>query len=339
MLTAPIVLLVAVGAGATGRSITREAADACIESLSEGAGSVVRMVPTAPSDAEVAADASALGAAAVVVLAWHDAAFLTTDIRVFIPSRGSRPDRWIAHTVVFGSSDLSTERGRAVGLVIASMLEESWGQVQGKDRVGSPPPPPVETPPARALAAPIVGVTEPPPSVEALGRWSLEANLTTIVDREDGVDVDTLGGAIALRRSLAVHWALRIGLGYRVGDLDGAQATTRTAIGAFGVAWTSEHLGRPHQLGFGARLDLLGTHEAIKRDIEGPSPSATEGYWSWGGDLLGQAGYGLSRETALLASGGLEEDLTAAQIVVSGRTVATISREQIVFEVGILSHF
>ena len=139
---------------------------------------------------------------------------------------------------------------------------------------------------------------EPVESPESPPRWALEANVTTATGHWEDVD-DSIGGMIALRRSFSTHWAARAGLGFRVADIDGADATGRTVLGAAGVAWMSSRLDRPRTVGFGARVDLLGLHEAIQRGDLTSSGSRTEGYWSVGADLLGQVGYGLSPATAL----------------------------------------
>jgi hypothetical protein len=128
-------------------------------------------------------------------------------------------------------------------------------------------------------------------------------------------------------------------LGYRLATVDGADASTISASAMVGVAWTSSGLGRPHEFGFGARLDFIGMHDEITRNTPNSSPPNTHGYWSLGGDMLGQVGYGLSRGTALLLGGGLEGNLTAADIVVAGRSTATVPHEHLVFETGILSRF
>jgi hypothetical protein len=81
----------------------------------------------APQDSEVIGETSKIGAAAVVILSWHDASLLTTEVRVFVVSPQDGVTHWITRTIVFSARDLSSERGRALGLVIASVLDESWG--------------------------------------------------------------------------------------------------------------------------------------------------------------------------------------------------------------------
>jgi hypothetical protein len=340
-MTAPVVLLVAVAAGSNGVAMTQEAAAACLEAMPAGARTIVRVVSTMPNDLDLAADASAERANAVVVLTWHDAAFLTTDVRVSLTTPRARAHDWIARTVVFSARDLPAERGRTLGLVIAAMLQESWGTQSSRDRDVSVPPPATggEPRPIDAASVPTAIAVSAKESPEVSASWAIEANLTTVIDSAEGFDVDALGGTFALRRLIAHRLALRAGLGYRVATVDDADATTRTASLALGGAWTSPGLGRPHEIGFGGRLDITGLHEEIRRDSQSSSPPYAQGYWSLGGDLLGQIGYGLSRGTALLFGGGLEETLTAADVVVAGRVVATVPHQRLVFELGVLSSF
>ncbi len=339
-MTAPLVLLIAVTTNPGGISMVRDAASACLESLPAGAQSVVRVAPAVPQDAEVIGDASKLGAAAVVIVSWHDASLLTTEVRVFVVSPEDGVTHWIARTIVFSARDLPAERGRALGLVIASVLDEGWGIAP---TAKAEPPAPVVRPPKEAgtlEAQPVPVATHPGPveSPEIPPRWALEADVTTASGHWGDVD-DSIGGMIGLRRSLSTHWAVRAGLGFRVADVDGAGATARTLLGAAGVAWMSSRFGRPHVFGFGARADLLGKHEAVQRGEGGQSGSRTEDYWSVGGDLVAQVGYGLSPGTTLLVAGGVEEFLTEADIYVAGKPVATIPHTQLVLELGVLSRF
>jgi hypothetical protein len=162
--------------------------------------------------------------------------------------------------------------------------------------------------------------------------------VTTATGHWGDVD-DSIGGMIGLRRSLSIHWAVRAGLGFRVADVDGADATARTLLGAAGVAWMSSRFGRPQAFGFGARADLLGKHEAVQRGEGNQTGSRTEDYWSLGGDLLAQVSYGLSPGTALLVGAGVEEFLTEADVYVAGQRTATIPHTQLVLELGVLSRF
>lgn len=320
--------------------MARDAAVACLESMPAGTKSLLRVAPAVPRDVEVVGDAAKLGAAAVVLVSWHDASLLTAEVRVFVASPEDGVSHWIARTIVFSARDLPAERGRALGLVIASVLDESWGIA----------PAPKAEPPAAVVSAsrevgklenqpvPLATRAAPVEAPEAPPRWALEANVTTAVGHWGDMD-DTIGGMVGLRHSVSTRWALRAGLGFRVSDVDGADATARTVLGGVGVIWMSSELERPGTFGFGGRFDLLGVHEAIQRGEGGQSSSRTETYWSLGADLLAQVGYGLSRGTALLVGVGVEELLTEADVYVGGEPAATIPHTQMVVELGVLSRF
>jgi hypothetical protein len=340
MVTAPIVLLVAVTSNPGGISMARDAATACLDSLPAEARSIVRVAPVAPRDSEVIAETSGSGAAAVVILSWHDASLLTTEVRVFVVSPQDGVTHWIARTIVFSARDLPSERGRTLGLVIASVLDESWGMAP---LARTEPPAPVVPElgdGGRIEDQPVSMATrvEPLEFPAASPRWALEANVTTAVDHLWDVD-DSIGGMVGLRRLLSSRWALRTGLGFRVADIDGANATGRTVLGAVGVVWRGAGSERPKAFSFGAQLDLLGVHEAIQHAEEGPGNARTEGYWSMGADLLAQVGYGLSPGTALRVGVGVEEILTEADVYVAGEPAATIPHTRAVVELGVLSRF
>lgn len=344
-MTAPLVLLVAVTANPGSISLARDAASACLESMPAGAKSLVRLASAVPPDVEVVGDAAKLGAAAVVVLSWDDASLLKTEVRAFVVSPGNGVSHWIGRTIVFRARDLPAERGRALGLVIASVLDESWGT----GPVAKAQPPQAI---AVATSAPnnhgqivqpvppssVATRAKPTESPEAPLLWALEADVMAVSGRWGDVD-DGISGLIALRRSLSAHWALRAGLGFRVADVDDAGATARTVVGAAGVVWMSAGFERPHSFGSGARADLLGMHAAVQRGEGDQNTSRTEGYWSLGCDLLAQVGYGLSPGTALVAGAGVEELFTAADVYVAGGLAATLPHTQSLLELGVLSRF
>jgi len=308
-----------------------------------GAKSVVRVAPAAPPDNQVVGDAAKIGAAAAVIVSWRDASLLTTDVRMFVAAPENGASQWMARTIVFSARDLPAERGRALGLVIASALDESWGIVPVAARAEPPPPVPKPAKQAGKLEQPVqaVAVAAGPAPLEPLAapaRWALEADVMTAAGHWGDAD-DSIGGTIGLRRSLSTHWAGRAGLGFRVADVDGADATARTVVGAAGVVWMSAAFERSHVFSFGGRADLLLAHASVQRGEGGQNSTGTEGYWSLGGDLLAQVSYGLSPGTALLAGAGLEELFTAADVYVAGEPAATIPHTQLLLELGVLSRF
>jgi hypothetical protein len=330
MVTAPIVLLIAVATTPDGIAAANEAAAACLQALPAGAKTVVRTVPKVPDDADVSEAAASAGATATVVVTWRDADQLVSDVRV----RWISPDgnlRQAERNVVFSARDLPLERGRALGLVIASILDEDWA-------AGARTP-------SRAPVVPLVvgggAVDREVPVVPALPpreppRWALEANVITAVDEQEDFD-DSIGGLIALRRSLTPRWAARVGVGFRVADLDGANATARTTMGSLGVVWSTPGFTEGRRVGFAARADFLGVREVIKRQDNDDQGSA--GHWTVGADLVGQIGVGLSSGTSLLGSGGVEGFASGESLVSQGQAPATLPRGRMIFELGVLSRF
>ena len=330
MVTAPIVLLIAVATTPDGIAAVNEAAAACLQALPVGAKTVVRTFPEVPDGVGVSAAAAAAGATATVVVTWRDAGQLVSDVRVRWTSLDGNV-RQTERNIVFSARDQPIERGRALGLVIASILDEDWAA--GIRTTG------------RASILPLVGGgavdTEIPAAIAAshqrppreAARWALEANVITAVDEQEDFD-DTIGGLIALGRSLSPRWALRAGLGFRVADLDGANATARTTLGSLGVVWATPGFTEGRRVGFAARADVLGVHEVIKRgDDEG------HGHWTVGADLVGQLGIGLSAGTSLLLGGGVEGFASGESLVSEGQAPATLPRGRVIFEVGVLSRF
>jgi hypothetical protein len=336
MVTAPIVLLIAVTTAPEGGALMKEAAAACIQTLPVGATTVVRQVATLPDDAEIGADAAAIGATATVIVTWRDTDRLVSDVRVLMPSAAQGPAHTTTRTIVFSARDLPAERGRALGLIIGSILDEAWGpgmspRSEAADRRSAPAVVASIDAEVPAPIGPLPGEAPPAPP-----NWAIEASVITAVDRQVDLD-DTIGGMIAVRRTIRSHWTARVGLGLRVVDLDGADASARTTLAELGLVWASDGFGRPAGLGFGARIDVLGTHEAIKRSTG--DDSEFEDLWSLGGDILGQFGLGLSAETTLLLSTGLEGVLTGASLAEPDRATAEIPRDRLIFELGVLSRF
>lgn len=335
MVTAPIVLLIAVATTPDGVAAANEAAAACLQALPAGAKTVLRTVPKVPDDGEVSAAAAAAVATATVVVTWRDADQLVSDVRLRWTSPIDGKLRQTERNIVFSARDLPAERGRALGLVIASILDEDWA-VRGEGTPRASVVPLVHGGGAvdTEVPKPLAGSPGSPP--REAPRWALEANVITAVDQQEDFD-DAIGGLVALRRSLTPRWALRAGLGFRVADLDGANATARTTMGSLGVVWASPGFTEGRRLGFAIRADLLGVREEIKRADDDDLGVAA--HWTLGGDLVGQLGLGLSSGTSLLFSGGLEGFTSGETLMPQGQLPVTIPRGRMIFELGVLSRF
>ena len=333
MVTAPIVLLIAVATTPDGIAAANEAAAACLQALPSGAKTVLRTVPKAPDDADVSAAAAAAGATATVVVTWRDADHLVSDVRV----RSTSPDGIVRQTernVVFSARDQPVERGRALGLVIASILDEDW--TAGARTASQAPSCPSVSGAERSIRRfprRSAERTDCPRGRRHVGRWRRASSRRS-----------TAGGLRRRHRrprrgtrSLTPRWALRAGLGFRVADLDGANATARTTMGSLGAVWASQGFAEGRRVGFAVRADLLGVREVIKRDDDDDQGIA--GHWTIGADLVGQLGLGLSSWTSLLFSAGLEGFVGGENLAAAGQPPVTIPRGRVIFELGVLSRF
>jgi opacity protein-like surface antigen len=335
MVAGPIVLLIAVMAAPDGVALLNEAATACVQALPPGATAVVRQVPALPDEAQLGADAAAMGAAATVLVTWRNPARFVSDVRVWVRAAADGQGRTTTRTIVFSARDLPAERGRALGLVIGSILDEAWGTgvppdseaAERKSAAGVVASIDAEVP---APIGPLAGEARPAPN------WAIEASVVTAVDRQEDLD-GTIGGMIALRRTIRPHWAARAGLGLRVFDLDGVDADARVTLAELGVVWSSDGFGRPGGVGVGARIDVLGAHETIRRSAGG-DPRFAE-MWTLGGDVLGQVGVGLSAGTSLLLSAGVEGVLGEARLVTPDEPTAELPGDRLILELGVLSRF
>ena len=327
-MTAPVaVLFVFVTHGAV-QAPAADVVTACLQALPAGTRATTRTAAEAPADAALLAEARAGAAVAAVVVSWTDAALRQADVRaaVGLPDR----PRWVTRTVTFAAGDQLAERARALGLVIASVVEE------GLEPVVSPgPPPPPRAPPAAVAETPAAPIPVAP--ADDVGPWAVEAGVTTAF--ESGTDGDdVIGGTIALRRWLPGRLAPRAGLAFRLTDRD-IPITSRSFSGSLGLGWASARFGRPHAFGLGARLDLLIMRKSVRVSQEQPLTASEQAFWSGALDLLAEVGVGLSRATTFLGGLGVEERFTEARVLVPGRIDATLPRERLILELGILSRF
>jgi len=153
---AVLAIVVAVGEAQSSTSVALMAA----AEESVGTATAIRMVEVpAPSRAAGLSVERQLGAGSVVVLSWREPAHLHAVLLHHVVAT----DRWTIRRMSFAPADAVRERGRTLGLAVASMSPESWrpaappaaaaaataGAVV-RDRVPRPPAPVPTRPPAPA---------------------------------------------------------------------------------------------------------------------------------------------------------------------------------------------
>lgn len=333
MTPAAAVLFVFVTHGAA-RAPVDDVVAACLRALPPGTRHVTQTAPDAPADAALTARATAAGAEAAVVVAWPAADLPTAEVRavVGLPEHA----RWVSRTITFAPADEVPERQRALGLVIASILEE--GFAKGLDRAPAQGrQPAAREAPAREPPAVVAPIAPAHDEGEQPGRWAIEAGVTTAYEGQTDAD-DTIGGALAVRRFVLRDLALRVGAAFRLTQRDTPDVNGLALIGELGVGWSSLRFGPGGRFGAGARADLLVQQQSVR--VSGyPAAGGAHGYWSLGADALGELGVGLARGTMLLVAAGLEEMFTEAEVIVQGRDAATLRHARVVLQIGVLSRF
>ncbi len=309
MTPAAAVLFVFVTHGAA-RGPADDVVAACLRALPAGTRPITRTAPEAPADAALLADAAAAGAVAAVIVAWPAADLPMAEVRavVGLPTRA----QWVSRTVAFGPADQVPERERALGLVIASIVEEGFrrqrrpgaaqrpadaGRLSAGPRFGAPR--------WSRKPAPVPGA--PAPDDGDRPAWAIEAGVTAAY--ESGTDADDMiGGTLAVRRFVAPNLALRVGAAFRVNQRDTPDVSGLGLIGALGVSWSSAPLGPGRRFNAGVRGDLLLQHQAVR--VSGYRMASGErSFWSLGADVLGEVGLRLARGTMLLARGRSGRDV------------------------------
>jgi hypothetical protein len=333
MTAASVVLLIVVGRGSAERP-PDEAVAALVHALPDGTRTVVQTPPGVPSDSVITADAAASGAVAAVVVTWEDPGFLVARLRVLagLPDHGV----WVSRRISFGVADALAARDRALGLVIASIVED------GLERAAS------STQPPPAAPVPLTAPRAPPPPGQVVHPgvsggpvaprpWALEAEVTTALGSGSGID-DAVGGAVAVRRLFRRDLAARAGVSFRVTEADGSAVQTRATMGLLGLGWTARSYAGPGALGVGVRVDLLGAQQSV-RYTNDVGTVEEQAFWSAGADLVVEGGIGLSSETALVVGVGEEVMFRSVDLAVGQTVVATLPPNRLILQLGVVARF
>jgi hypothetical protein len=277
-MTPAVVLAILVATGEAGSPATAAMATAAAEVV--GGESAVRVVEaTALSDDEALRVERGLSTRVVVQLAWVDAQHLRARLRL----HAERTDRWIDRDFAFGIADTPSERGRALGFAMASMLPE-----------GDP-------------SIPIVTRDEPPrepaPPLLEPGRNAIAAAL--LAGAGLGGPADGLGGRVTYERfvtseaSLGVSVAGRLG---RISSLDARELTSSLGVG--GALWPVAPTGT-NRVGLAIRAEALLVYETVAH-ADAAGTTQWKGYALPGGALRLEGTLRLARALELMVGGGAE---------------------------------
>jgi hypothetical protein len=153
-----------------------------------------------------------------------------------------------------------------------------------------------------------------------------------------GGDAGGVGASIAGRWNVSRAFALRVGVALRAGDVDVAAATSKTYVGAFGIAW---HLDLPplRRFSVGARTDFLVLREELSHfDFDDAAP-VSAARWIPGADLLAEGEWRFTDGASLFVAVGGEAAFGTTDVLVAGNRVTVIPPLRGVGELGVRARF
>lgn len=313
--TAVLVVLIISNAGADPVAPALE--EAARELLGENAK--IRVVVTANELPDGAALERAGSADGLVELVWNEhrqSALLHCYV--------ARDERWVDRKVSFDDDDEAPQRGRLLGFAIASMFPRlvARSAAAGAPREGLPI--------SRDSMASVPG--EPRAAEQGL---ELELGATAMTSVRGAADA--VGAVIGVRLRLVRALSLHASAGARMGEISAAQATTREATGALGLAWLASPADSAVQLGL--RADIVASWLVVERPLASGGELETRSRWTSGGAALVEGGYRFLGALGTYGGVGAEVLLTPTDLYTQGRFRAKLPTFRLVGELGLRARF
>ncbi len=289
----------------------------------------VRTVDHLLRDEDAVAEAHDEGLRAIAEVTWTSTSPSHVTVHAFLPQTGA----WADREIVFSTHDAPAERARTLGFAIASMLPPA-SSAPPRPEASEPPPALTATPPPSPSSPPTAPAhveppPAPPPERPTLG--AVELALAAAVGGQAG----GIGVEVAGERRFG-PWSPRLELGWRTGDIPAAQVRTFVVSAAPGIAWRPIEPSDHAPFGFGVRAAYLLEHEALTRPVDGATPPAQ---WQSGAQAMVEGVWEFARGALVVVSAGGEVTFGTLDVVVAGRTVASIEPARALFECGIRTRF
>jgi hypothetical protein len=314
-MTPAVVLAILVTSGEAASPATAAMASAAAEVV--GAEDSVRVVEVSVlSDGEALRVEQGLATRVVVELAWSDAQHLRARLRL----HAARTDRWIDRDFVFVAADTPSERGRALGFAMASMIPEGDPSIPIATRAE---PPRDQAPEA------------PPPGPNAIDA-AFEAGTGL------GGPAGGLGGRLAFERFVADRASLGLSLAARLGHITNLDARVLTScLGVGGALWAVAPTGT-NRLGLAIRGEALVLYERVAH-VDASGTTTWKDYALPGGALRLEGTVRLAGALELMMAGGAEiafgtVDVTVVAAPPAGGT-ASLPATRAIAEVGLRARF
>jgi hypothetical protein len=341
----PVTLVVLVAAGEGTSPMATAMVQATHDALGAAIVVTVRETSGAPTDAAVLAVEATSHPDAVVELVWDEPDPRRVTVRVHVV----RTQWWLERAMTYAATDPVAERGRTLGLAVASILPEIGLDVSAPAPASAPAsasapapasaPVPVSVPTlasAPVLSSDRVDATSPAsPGPRAHVEVDLVASGATWISGS----ADTLGVGGSVQWFPLRSLALRIGASERSGRLNVAEATIFNFLGAAGVSLHPWAASPSRPIDASIRLDYLFLRQSATHfDADDPSP-VTHARWLSGVDGYVDVAWLLSTDVAALAGVGVEDVLAPTYVNVRDRQVATIPSFRLVAELGVRLRF
>jgi hypothetical protein len=248
--------------------------------------------------------------------------------------------RWMDRTIGFGVADADAERGRTIGLALASMLPDP-------DPILPPPeaPAPLVT---AAQTAPHAPHPPPAPSPDIAEKAPADVVPRELHYAMDffgigaaglGGNVQTAGGGAALETFLTPRFALRIGGAVRGGDVDGAPARTITLLATAGVELHPWPATASHVFGASLRADYVLMNQTVTHRSASGADLSTMARTLSGVDAMVDLQWRLGANVDLMVGVGVEEMLATTYVDMNGARVATMPPVSLIAEGGLRLRF
>jgi hypothetical protein len=245
-----------------------------------------------PGDDEALALGERLHASNVAVVSWEEST------REHVVVHLHRADGWFDRRFTFLPDDAPVERGRSVGLILASLISGDDPGERASPPPLPPPPPPPPPPPAE---------TKPLPPSPRPKRWAVDAVATGAL----GGDATSLGPAAAVRSLLFDPLAIGVFAGVRFGDVGAAGARSTQWLFGAGLAVRLVHT-------LSLRADVLANRQELARG------ALSRSRWVGGTDLRVEWSRAVTRSLAIVVSGGVEAMFGATPVRVGDVRVGTL---------------
>ncbi len=304
-MSAGLVILLLVPAGepngpvAARASLVAGVVAAAGRSLGPSARVLVNEESKSSDDAAIAL-ADRLHANAVVTLQW-----LEHD-RVALHAHWSGRSGWTDRFFNFDAADAPDERGRTIGFTLAAMAQEQAPALPATQRAAIP---------------------------EARPRFRLDLEAAAQVVA--GSNVTSLGGLVRAAVSPIPALAFTGSAAWRAGSVGVVDGSLHVLALAGGLRIPIVHRGA---FELALQAEGVASHEAVSRtDARGDDQGRSR--WIPGAQLSAVGGYWVLPQLALVAALGSQVTFGSTDVVVQGRTAATLSPYRATFELGVRWRF